>query len=143
LEFYRGRLVDHVNIFVRDFKASRKFYKAILQALEIPITREGKDWLIADELVVAKGSPRSGGLHLALQARDKAMVERFHKVAIKSGGCDQGAPGFRDHHPYYYAVDVLDPDGNHVEAVNHGPVTRSADAVVIKPSALALLKSWF
>jgi len=26
---------------------------------------------------------------------------------------------------------VLDPDGNNIEAVHHGPATRSADSVVI------------
>jgi hypothetical protein len=30
---------------------------------------------------------------------------------------------------------VLDPDGNNVEAVFHGPATRSVASVVVKPVA--------
>lgn len=143
MEFYRGRLIDHVQIVVRDFEASRTFYKAVLDVLEIPIDREGEDWLIADELVVSKGKPRTGHLRLAFQAKDKAAVNRFYEAALEAGGRDNGAPGHRDYHPYYFAADVLDPDGNVVEVVNHGPVSRSAEAVILKPSAAALLKSWF
>ena len=143
MEFHRGRLIDHVNITVQNFKASRKFYRAVLDVLKIPVTREGKDWLIADDLVVIKGTPRATHLHLALQAGDKEIVDRCYAVALKAGGRNKAPPGFREHHTYYYAADVLDPDGNHIEFVNHGPVSRSADAVVVKPSAMALLKSWF
>jgi catechol 2,3-dioxygenase-like lactoylglutathione lyase family enzyme len=143
VEFHRGRLIDHLNITVRDLKASRKFYRAVLEVLEIPIMREGKDYLIADDLVLIKGTPRATHLHLALQARSKEAVERCYAAALKAGGSDKVAPGFREHHPYYYAAEVLDPDGNNIEFVNHGPVSRSADSVVVRPSAAALLKSWF
>ena len=34
----------------------------------------------------------------------------------------------------YYAADVLDPDGINVEAVFHGPTTRSAPSVVVTPT---------
>jgi hypothetical protein len=37
-------------------------------------------------------------------------------------GCDNGLPGVRAHyHLNYYGAFVLDPDGNNVEAVYHGP----------------------
>ncbi len=55
------------------------------------------------------------------------MVDRFYKAALAAGGRDNGAPGVRDYHPDYYAAFVLDPDGNNIEAVNHGPAKRSAD----------------
>ena len=58
------------------------------------------------------------------------MVDRFHAAAIAAGGQDNGKPGERDYHPGYYACFVLDPDGNNIEAVNHGPATRSAPSVV-------------
>jgi hypothetical protein len=32
----------------------------------------------------------------------------------------------------YYAAYALDPDGNNVEAVYHGPVERSAPSVVLR-----------
>ena len=51
-------------------------------------------------------------------------------LAIAAGGTDNGPPGERGYHPGYYGAFVLDPDGNNVEAVYHGPVRRSAPAVV-------------
>jgi hypothetical protein len=39
----------------------------------------------------------------------------------------------RDYHPGYYAAYVLDPDGNNVEAVHHGPAKRSAPDIIITP----------
>lgn len=71
--------------------------------------------------------------HLAFQAGDKETVRRFHDAALAAGGTDNGAPGARTYHPGYYAAFVLDPDGNNVEAVYHGPMTRSAASVVLTP----------
>ena len=34
---------------------------------------------------------------------------------------DNGAPGKQSCHPGYYGAYVLDPDGNDIEAVYHGP----------------------
>ena len=33
------------------------------------------------------------------------------------------------YHPDYYGAFVIDPDGNNIEAVYHGPAERSADSV--------------
>jgi catechol 2,3-dioxygenase-like lactoylglutathione lyase family enzyme len=60
-------------------------------------------------------------------------VKRFHAAAIAAGGQDNGGPGERDYHRGYYGAYVLDPDGNNIEAVDHGPVRRSAPSVVITP----------
>ena len=76
------------------------------------------------------GEPGSH-VHLAFQAWDEATVQRFHAAALAHGGRDNGAPGLRDYHPGYYAAFALDPDGNNIEAVFHGPADRSADSVVI------------
>lgn len=56
-------------------------------------------------------------------------------MALGSGGRDNGGPGERSYHPGYYGAFVLDPDGNNIEAVFHGPTTRSADSVVITPAS--------
>jgi hypothetical protein len=50
---------------------------------------------------------------------------------LAGGGRDNGAPGERRYHPGYYAAFALDPDGNNIEAVFHGPAQRSADSVKI------------
>ena len=86
--------------------------------------------------VASAGSPAAQGLptgrlHLALQAKDRETVQRFHTAALAAGGRDNGAPGERPYHPGYYAAFVLDPDGNNIEAVYHGPAQKSAGSVTI------------
>lgn len=70
---------------------------------------------------------------MAFQASDREAVHRFHEAALAAGGRDNGAPGERPYHPGYYSAYALDPDGNNVEAVHHGPTRRSADSVVVEP----------
>jgi len=52
-------------------------------------------------------------------------------AGIANGGTDNGKPGERSYHPGYYAAFLLDPDGNNIEAVYHGPANRSARSVVV------------
>jgi lactoylglutathione lyase len=137
MDVYRGRLIDHVHIVVKDIRASKKFYRAILAALDIPLGGESEDHLWADELFVSSQESRAahgeltGRVHLAFQAHDEQAVQKFHEVALKAGGRDNGAPGLRPYHKGYYAAFVLDPDGNNIEAVYHGPARRSGDSVKI------------
>lgn len=136
-ELHRGRLIDHIQLVVRDLPASQAFYQAVFAVLEIPMGGTGEGYFWADELFVSTAdSPAAlgnltGRHHLAFQARDPAMVDAFHKAALASGGTDNGAPGERGYHPGYYAAFVLDPDGNNIEAVYHGPAQRSAESVLI------------
>lgn len=78
-------------------------------------------------------APLTTNMHLAFQAPDQETVQRFHKAAVAAGGKDNGGPGERNYHPGYYAAFVLDPDGNNIEAVFHGPSKRSAASVVVTP----------
>ena len=136
-ELHRGRLIDHLQLVVRDLAASRAFYEAVFEVLGVPVGGEGDDYFWADELFVSSaGSAAAQGQltgrhHLAFQARDRAMVDAFHRAALAHGGKDNGAPGDRSYHPGYYAAFVLDPDGNNIEAVYHGEATRSAASVRI------------
>jgi catechol 2,3-dioxygenase-like lactoylglutathione lyase family enzyme len=136
-ELHRGRLIDHVQLVVRDLKASRKFYDAAFQALGVPLGGEGPEFFWYDELFIsiadseAAQGKLTGRVHLAFQANDKAAVEAFHKATIAAGGTDNGEPGERPYHPGYYAAFVSDPDGNNIEAVYHGEGNRSAESVKI------------
>ena len=136
-ELHRGRLIDHIQLVVRDLPASQAFYQAVFAVLEIPMGGTGEGYFWADELFVSTAdSPAAlgnltGRHHLAFQARDPAMVDAFHQAALASGGTDNGAPGERGYHPGYYAAFVIDPDGNNIEAVYHGPAQRSAQSVLI------------
>jgi catechol 2,3-dioxygenase-like lactoylglutathione lyase family enzyme len=133
MEFHRGRLLDHIHLVVADLDASRRFYEAVLGVFGIPLIATPTHF-VADELFVSAGSPRTGRVHFAFQAPDHATVARFHAAALAAGGRDNGAPGERPYHPGYYAAYVLDPDGNNIEAVHHGPATRSATSVVVVPA---------
>jgi catechol 2,3-dioxygenase-like lactoylglutathione lyase family enzyme len=136
-ELHRGRLIDHLQLVVRDLAASQKFYEAALEALGVPIGGKSDSFFWADELFVSTADSRAahgeltGRVHLAFQARDEAMVQAFHKAALAYGGTDNGAPGPRPYHPGYYAAFALDPDGNNIEAVFHGAAQRSAPSVTI------------
>ena len=133
MEFHQGRLLDHVHLRVRDLEWSRRFYQAALGALGREV-RSGVGYFASDELWVSADGPPTEKLHLAFQAADEDAVRRFHAAAIAAGGKDNGAPGERAYHPGYYAAYVLDPDGNNVEAVYHGPSERSAASVVVTPA---------
>lgn len=131
MQFHQGRLIDHVELVVRDLEASRRFYDAVLQAIGRSITFEGSGLFAADELCVSQGEAISH-VHMAFQAADRETVDRFHAAALAAGGRDNGGPGERRHyHPGYYAAFVLDPDGNNIEAVYHGPTVRSAESIVV------------
>ncbi len=124
-------MIDHTGITVADLPRALAFYDRALAALGI-----GRAMQFPDEgepvgvgygvngkpffWVGAQGAP-SGPIHVAFAATDQAAVRAFHVAALAAGGVDNGAPGLRpDYHPGYYAAFVLDPDGNNIEAVNHG-----------------------
>lgn len=137
-ELHRGRLFDHLQLVVRDLPASQRFYTAVLEVLGIPIGGTGDGFFWADELFVSTADSQAaqghltGRHHFAFQAKDRATVDAFHKAALASGGKDNGPPGERPYHPGYYAAFVIDPDGNNVEAVYHGPAkSRSAESIKI------------
>ena len=134
---HRGRLIDHIQLVVRDLDASRKFYDAVFGAFGLEVGGEGPDFFWIDELFVSTAKSQAaaghltGRVHLAFQAKDRAAVEAAYTAGLKAGGVDNGAPGERPYHPGYYAAFLIDPDGNNIEAVYHGPHERSAESVEI------------
>jgi catechol 2,3-dioxygenase-like lactoylglutathione lyase family enzyme len=133
-KLFRGRLIDHLQLVVADLAASKRFYTAVFQVLEIPMGGEGPDFFWADELFISSVQSRAaagkltGPTHLAFQASDRAIVDRFHKQAIAAGGKDNGPPGDRPYPPGYYAAFVIDPEGMNVVVVHPGPGTRTPAA---------------
>jgi catechol 2,3-dioxygenase-like lactoylglutathione lyase family enzyme len=109
----------------------------VFGALEIPIAGQGEDFFYADELFISSKDSKAatgeltGRVHLAFATRDPTMVERFYEAGIGAGATDHGKPGPRKYHPGYYAAFLLDPDGNNIEAVYHGPGNYSARAIEI------------
>ena len=136
-ELHRGRLIDHVQLVVRDLPAAQTFYAAIFDTLNIPMGGTGDGFFWADELFISTPDNKAahgvftGRYHLAFQTQSRDMVDKFYKAALATGGRDNGAPGERAYHPGYYAAFVMDPDGNNIEAVYHGEANRSASSVRI------------
>ena len=137
MELHRGRLVDHIQLVVKDIAASKRFYRAVFDVLQIPLGGEGDDHIWADEVYISNRESEAaqgaltGRMHLAFQGKNRQTVQRFHEAAIAAGGRDNGAPGERAYHPGYFAAFVLDPDGNNIEVVYHGPARQSAESVKI------------
>jgi catechol 2,3-dioxygenase-like lactoylglutathione lyase family enzyme len=125
----RPAFLDHITIVVRDLEAGRRFYVAALApwaAREVVLEGvSGSEYAFgpedAEDIAIRAGDP-TAPMHIAFAAPDRATVDAFHAAALAAGGTDNGAPGLRpQYHAGYYAAFVLDPDGNNVEAVFHGP----------------------
>jgi catechol 2,3-dioxygenase-like lactoylglutathione lyase family enzyme len=128
-------MIDHIGFPVSDFERSKAFYLKALAPLDYSLVMEMMQDRPPGEAPAAgfgaKGKPDfwiggEGGLdkplHVAIVAKDRAVVDAFYKAAIAAGGRDNGAPGIRAHyHANYYGAFVLDPDGHNIEAVCHKP----------------------
>jgi catechol 2,3-dioxygenase-like lactoylglutathione lyase family enzyme len=128
-------MIAHVSIGVRDVEKSKSFYDAALEPLGYKCIRAARTFVGygygADSIsfwVASAERPvpvhEKSGLHFCFAAPDAAAVDAFHKMALRSGGQDNGAPGLRPiYGPDYYAAFIIDPDGYRIEAY-HGPGER-------------------
>src|SRR5688500_3510863 len=87
-ELHRGRLIDHIQLVVRDLSAARRFYTGIFESLNIPIGGTADDYFWADELFISTSESKAaqgrltGRHHLAFQAESRTMVDSFYKAAL-------------------------------------------------------------
>ena len=114
-------MIAHTSLAVSDYRKSKKFYVQTLGTLgyrnnmefeEAAGFNDGKNtdfWIHSESTVVPT--------HVAFEAANAKQVEAFYSTALQAGGKDNGAPGYRDYWPGYYAAFIHDPDGNNIEAV--------------------------
>jgi catechol 2,3-dioxygenase-like lactoylglutathione lyase family enzyme len=124
-------MIDHVTVGVADLERSRAFYAAVLAPLGLaeqhstaglPGEIEFGPRECAD-FAISTSYPAGTRIHVAFAADSREQVDAFHAAALAAGGMDNGGPGPRpEYSPGYYGAFALDPDGNNVEAVFHGPV---------------------
>jgi catechol 2,3-dioxygenase-like lactoylglutathione lyase family enzyme len=111
------RVFDHVDLQAADYAQSVRFYEAVLTPLGIRKLFEDEESACFANFNVVRGRAATANLHLCFHARAKARVDEFHRAGVDAGFRSNGAPGYRDYAPGYYAAYLLDPDGNNVEAL--------------------------
>ena len=128
-------MIDHVTIRVSDGEASERFYETVLGA--IGHQRTGSTGEFGDgcpefaqwgEFSIARGDEPTSGLHIGFGTRSRAEVDAFWERGLEAGYQGDGEPGLRPHYTSdYYGAFFLDPDGNSIEAMHHGGVSRKGN----------------
>ena len=122
-------MIHHLSFGTNDVARARAFYDPVMAVLGLRLMGRADTALDygVSSFVLSLETPSDGkpaspgnGVHIAFAAQDRAMVDRFHAVALANGGTDAGAPGLRPKYDaHYYGAFVFDPDGNKLEAVTH------------------------
>ncbi|MDE2449776.1 MAG: VOC family protein [Gammaproteobacteria bacterium] len=114
-------MIAHTTLHVSDYRKAKVFYGKVLAPLgyqnnmEFDDSAGFNDGKNTDFWIARKDNV--GPTHLAFEASGRSEVEAFHAAALAAGAKDNGAPGYRDYWPGYYAAFVYDPDGHNIEAV--------------------------
>jgi len=118
-------MIGYVTLGTNDLARAAKFYDALAKEMGVGRMMETDRFIAWGEEGGAAGigltMPFDGkpatvgnGVMVALAAKDKAQVERIHRLALSLGGKDEGAPGPRGEG--FYAAYFRDPDGNKLNA---------------------------
>lgn len=118
-------MIGYVTLGTSDLERAARFYDLI--AAEMGVGR-----MMEYDTFIAWGKPDGGagvgltkpfdgnpptvgnGVMVALQASDRAQVDKLYAIALANGGTDEGPPGERG--PGFYAGYFRDPDGNKLNA---------------------------
>lgn len=119
-------MIGYVCVGTNDLARAAKFYDAIAAEM-------GTGRMMEFDSFIAWGTPGSGagiaatkpfdgnpatvgnGVMVALEASDKAQVDRIYAIAMANGGSDEGPPGPRGDGGFYAGY-FRDPDGNKLNA---------------------------
>ena len=124
-------MIGYVTLGTNDRERSARFYDAVCGEL-------GAGRMMENEQFIAWGVPGGGagigitrpfdeqracvgnGVMVALEAKDRAQVDKVYAIALANGGTDEGAPGPRgeadENGNVFYAGYFRDPDGNKLNA---------------------------
>jgi catechol 2,3-dioxygenase-like lactoylglutathione lyase family enzyme len=118
-------MIGYVTVGTNDLKQAGEFYDKLCGEL-------GMGRFMANERIIAWGGPGGGagfgaalphdgkpmtvgnGVMAAFRAKDKAQVDRIHKLVLSLGGSCEGPPGHRSEK--FYAAYFRDPEGNKLNA---------------------------
>ncbi|QYJ01064.1 VOC family protein [Thalassovita mediterranea] len=123
-------MIGYVTFGTNDIQRAAKFYDAI--ATEMGTGRmmdfetfiawgawDGPAGIAATKPFDGKPASVGNGTMVALQAKDRAQVDKLYEIALANGGSDEGAPGPRGEDGFYAAY-FRDPDGNKLNAFTMG-----------------------
>ncbi len=119
-------MIGYVTLGTNDLEKNAGFYDALAAEMGVGRMMEFDQFIAWGEPGGAAGialtRPFDGqaasvgnGTMVALEARDRAQVDRLHAIALQHGGSDEGAPGPRGGGGFYAAY-FRDPDGNKLNA---------------------------
>ena len=121
----KTRILDHIDLRVKELAPAKEFYEQLLPALGFKIDSSGDEWSIwqaAGAGPVAffgfteapKHQPNDN--RIAFWAENRAEVDQMAKVVRQNGGLNVEGPAlWREYSPGYYAVFFEDPSGNKLE----------------------------
>ncbi len=119
-------MIGYVTLGTNDLAKGAAFYDAIAAEMGTGRMMEFDNFIAwgtmggAPGVAITKpfdGNPASvgNGVMVALEAKDKAQVDRLHALALAHGGVCEGPPGPRGDSGFYAGY-FRDPDGNKLNA---------------------------
>jgi catechol 2,3-dioxygenase-like lactoylglutathione lyase family enzyme len=133
-------MLDHIYISVSDVPRSLGFYAAALEPLGwrrlgsydssagpagvpdlhgLADAAYGSGQAVGSSIWLRQRVAGETGLYVGFVADDQAEVNAAYAAAIGAGGTSEGEPAIRDYFgPGYYAANIGDFDGNHLEIVH-------------------------
>jgi predicted lactoylglutathione lyase len=123
-------MIGYVTLGTNDLARGAAFYDAIAKEVGVGRFMETESFIAWGEPGGAAGigltKPFDGqaatvgnGVMVALEAKDRAQVDRIYALALSLGGKDEGAPGARGGGGFYAAY-FRDLDGNKLNAFTMG-----------------------
>ena len=123
-------MIGYVTFGTNDLDRAAKFYDAIAAEMGTGRMMEFETYIAWGSMDgpagIAATKPFDGqpatvgnGTMVALQAKDRAQVDRIYEIALANGGSDEGAPGPRGEDGFYAGY-FRDPDGNKLNALTMG-----------------------
>ncbi len=118
-------MIGYVTLGTNDLARAAAFYDALAAEMGVGRMMQGDKFIAWGKMGGAPGIgvtlPFDGqpatvgnGVMVALDASDRAQVDRIHRLVLSLGGTDEGAPG--DRGGGFYAAYFRDPDGNKLNA---------------------------
>lgn len=118
-------MIGYVTLGTNDLARAARFYDAIAAEMGVGRMMDFESFIAwgapGGAAGIAATKPHDGnaasvgnGVMVALEASDKAQVDRLYDIALAHGGSDEGAPGPRGEG--FYAGYFRDPDGNKLNA---------------------------